>query len=87
MEDLQRGWQVTRNGGTVYVDVSGVGRLSGDDIEAIVMATEDLLGDDVNLVHVHGPLKKRPFIGLARTLKAIHRLAEAHGKQVVISPI
>jgi hypothetical protein len=87
VEAFEPEWQVTRKDGTVYVDVSAVGRLSGADSEAIVAATEDLLGDDVSFVQVHAALKKRTFNGLGRTLKTIHRLAEAHGKQVVISPI
>jgi hypothetical protein len=85
--DGEREWAVTRRGGTIYVDLSGAGRLSGADTESILAAAEHEFDHDVRIVQVHGPQGQRPFSGLGRTTKAIYRFAERYDKQLVFGPI
>ena len=83
------GWDVRRIGGVVRVNLSRAVHLSATDEDAIVTATEELLRDgEVSIVEVTGPIDAaRPPSGLARVLKALHRLAERRDSQLIVSPI
>jgi hypothetical protein len=82
-------WDVRRIGGTVRVNLARAIHLSPADADAIVAATEELLGDgEVSIVDVTGPIDAaNPPSGLAGVLKALHRLVERHDSQLIVAPI
>jgi hypothetical protein len=88
---MRRGaaWNVTRTGGTVRLEVNSVGHLSEADADAMVVATEELLGDEeINSVQVDGPaLSDRPPKGLTRALRELDRLTRRHGIRLMVGPI
>lgn len=84
------GWDVTRTGNTVRINVNHPSSISDADTDAMVAATEGLLIDDgVTVVQLDGSAVSggRPSRGLADATRALERLAELHGKQLVIGPI
>ena len=82
------GWTVSRNRQTVRVDLAHAARLSHTDAGSIVAATEQLLDDEVVIVEVVGPADVSiPPRGLARVMRALHRLAERGGQQLIVASI
>jgi hypothetical protein len=63
--------------------------LSAADADAIVAATDELLRDgEVSIVEVTGPIDAAsPPGGLARVLKALHRVAERRDSQLIVGAI
>jgi hypothetical protein len=83
-------WDVTRTGNTVRINVNDPSSISEADRDAIVAATEEFLVDDgVSLLQLDGPAVGggRPSRGLAEATRALERLAEQHGKQLIVGPI
>ena len=82
------GWTVSREDRTVRVDLARSARLSRIDAEPIVAATAELLDDQIVIVEVVGPADVSiPPRGLARVVRALHRLAERGGQQLIVGSI
>ena len=86
------GWDITRTGRTVRIDISEEVDISEDATTAILAATiEHLLDADVSVVQLDGSaldpdLQFLPN-GLAAAVTELERLADRYGKVLIIGPI
>jgi len=83
------GWDVTRTGRTVRVDLNAGSDISEDASTAIIAATmEHLLDEDVTHVQLDGSALGPDLPkGLAAAVVELERLAERYGKELIIGPI
>lgn len=83
------GWDVTRKGRTVRIDVNAGLDISQDVRTAIIAATmEHLLDDELSVVQFDGlALDRHPPRGLAAAVAEMELLAERYGKHLVVGPI
>lgn len=83
------GWDVTRTGRTVRIDLSG-GLASSEDVRtAMIAATvEHLLDEEVSVVQLDGSALG-PYLPkeVAAAVAELELLAVRYGKQFVVSPI
>ena len=85
------GWDVTRTGRTVRIDIVAEVDMSEEATTAILAAAmEHLLDDDVSVVQVDGSaldpdLPDLP-IGLAATVTELELLADRYGKRLMVGP-
>jgi hypothetical protein len=83
------GWDVTRAGRTVRIDVNAGADISEDATTAIIAATmEHLLDEDVSVVQLDGSaLGPDPPKGFAATVATLELLSERYGKDLIVGPI
>jgi hypothetical protein len=83
------GWDVTRTGRTVRIEVNGGLDSSEDARTAIIAATmEHLLDEDVSVVQFNGSALGPDLPkGLAAAVAALELLTRRYGKQLVVGPV
>ncbi len=83
------GWDVTRTGRTVRIDLSAGVDISDDVTTAILAATmQHLLDEDVSVVQLDGAALGPDLPeGFAAAVVELELLADRYGKELIVGPI